>query len=118
MLTIYHNPHCSKSRQALEILRESGNNPMVVEYLHNPPDAARILYLAGLLQVPVAALLRRGEDVFRNSGDLPELDDDAAVAAWLARNPKVLERPIVVDDAGDRAIIGRPPENVLELVGS
>ena len=66
--------------------------------------------------MPVSALLRRGEDEFENATDLPELDDDTALAAWLAQNPKVLERPIVVDDTGNRAIVGRPPENVRELI--
>ena len=116
MLMIYHNPRCSKSRQTLEILKESGIDPIIVEYLNNPPGGERILHLAGLLGVPVAALLRRGEDDFKNATTLPPLDDDAALADWIERNPKVLERPIVVDDAGKHAIVGRPPENVLELI--
>ena len=116
MLTIYHNPACSKSRQTLEILRKNGNDPVVVPYLEQPPAAARILQLAGMLGCPVAALLRRGEELFRNATDLPALHDDAALAAWIERHPRVLERPIVVDDANRRAIIGRPPENVLQLI--
>ncbi|MGI9270440.1 MAG: arsenate reductase (glutaredoxin) [Woeseiaceae bacterium] len=116
MLTIYHNPRCSKSRQTLEIITESGIEPAIVQYLENPPDAARILHMAGLLRIPVAALLRRGEDDFKNATDLPDLDDDAALANWIEQNPRVLERPIVVDDSGDRAIVGRPPENVRELI--
>ena len=67
--------------------------------------------------VRVADLLRRGEEEFKQADDLPDLDDDAALAAWLERHPKVIERPIVVDEAGKRAVVGRPPENVLELVG-
>lgn len=116
MLTIYHNPRCSKSRQTLEIITESGIKPTIVEYLNDAPDAARILRLADLLGISVAALLRRGEDQFKNATDLPDLDDDAALAEWIARNPKVLERPIVVDDKNDRAVVGRPPENVRELI--
>lgn len=116
MLTIYHNPRCSKSRQTLEILRESDKEPHIVEYLAKPPDAARIQYLAGLLGVPVVALLRRGEESFRQATDLPDLADDAALADWLQRHPEVLERPIVVDDAGKRAVIGRPPENARTLL--
>jgi arsenate reductase len=116
MLTIYHNPRCSKSRQTLEILKESGIDPAVVEYLDDPPEAERILYIADLLGVAVAALLRPGEDEFKSAKDLPDLEDDAALAAWIERHPKVLERPIVVDDAGGRAVIGRPPENVHELL--
>lgn len=118
MLTIYHNPACSKSRQTLEILKENGLNPSIVSYLEEPPPAARIVELAELLDGPVAALLRRSEETFRNAGDLPELEDDAALAAWLERHPRVLQRPIVVDDDRRRAVIGRPPENVLQLIES
>jgi arsenate reductase len=116
MLTIYHNPACSKSRQTLEILIKNGENPVIIRYLDQPPAAPRILQLAGWLGGPVAALLRRGEEAFRNADDLPGLDDDAALAAWIERHPRVLERPIVVDDANARAIIGRPPETVLQLI--
>ena len=118
MLTIYHNPRCSKSRKTLEILRESGIEPNIIEYLKEAPSADRILLIARLLGVAVADLLRRGEDEFKNAGELPELDDDQALAAWIADNPKVLQRPIVVDDSTGRAVVGRPPESVLELIGS
>lgn len=114
-MTIYHNPRCSKSRKTLELLERSGITPNIVEYLATPPDAAAVLRLAGLLGVPVAGLLRRAEAEFREAADLPELRDDAALAAWLAAHPRVLERPIVVSAGGDRAVIGRPPENVLAL---
>ena len=115
-LTIYHNPRCSKSRKTLELLRDSGIDPSIVEYLGEPPTAERILQLAAMLGVPVAELLRRGEDEFRNATDLPGLDDDIGLAAWIERNPRTLERPIVVDDEDGRAVIGRPPENVLGLL--
>ena len=115
-LTIYHNPHCSKSRETLKLLQESGVEHAIVEYLSEPPMAGRILQLAALLGVPVAELLRRGENEFTTAQDLPDIDDDNALAAWIARNPKVLQRPIVVDDDGNRAVVGRPPENVLELI--
>lgn len=115
-ITIYHNPRCSKSRNSLALLKDAGVEPEVVAYLDAPPDAATILRLAGLLGRPVADLLRRGETEFREAADRPDLDDDPALAAWLARHPRVLQRPIVVNDAGDKAVIGRPPENVLELV--
>lgn len=118
MLTIYHNPRCSKSRKTLELLQSSGNEPAVVEYLKDAPTADRVLRMASLLGVPVADLLRRGEDEFKNASDLPELADDTALAAWIERNPKTLERPIVVDDEHERAVIGRPPENVLTLLTS
>jgi len=116
MITIYHNPRCSKSRKSLELIEAAGIIPRVVPYLDEPPDAAAILHLARLLGIPVAELLRRGETEFRQTADLPALDDDAALAAWLARHPRVLQRPIVVDNERQLAVIGRPPENVHELL--
>ncbi|MDJ0812577.1 MAG: arsenate reductase (glutaredoxin) [Woeseiaceae bacterium] len=116
-IKIYHNPRCSKSRKTLELLEQAGVTPTIVEYLKSPPDAATTLRNAALIGVSVAELLRRGEDEFRQAQDLPDLDDDAALAAWLEQHPKVIERPIVVDEDGKRAVVGRPPENVLELVG-
>jgi arsenate reductase len=115
-ITIYHNPRCSKSRKTLELLQESGIEPTIVEYLNTPPSAATTLRHAQLMGIPVANLLRRGEDEFKEAVDLPDLDDDAALAAWLEDHPRVIERPIVVDDDSDTAVIGRPPENVLELI--
>jgi len=117
-ITIYHNPRCSKSRKTLELIENAGVSPRVVCYLDDPPGAHRIRALAAAIGVPVADLLRRNEDDFRNAGDLPDLDDDAALAAWLARHPRVLQRPIVIDDATGAAVVGRPPENVNELLGS
>ena len=115
-ITIYHNPRCSKSRNSLALLEDAGVEPEIVEYLKTPPDAQRILELAALLGIPVAGLLRRGEAEFKEAEDLPDLADDAALAAWLAAHPKVIERPIVVNGAADAAVIGRPPENVLGLI--
>jgi len=115
-ITIYHNPRCSKSRKTLELLQESGITPTIVEYLNTPPDAATTLRHAELIGIPVADLLRRGEAEFKEAADLPDLGDDAALAAWLEDHPKVIERPIVVDDDNNKAVIGRPPENVLGLI--
>ncbi len=115
-LTIYHNPRCSKSRKTLELIREHGIEPRIVQYLETPPGKKTTLDLAAMLGVPVADLLRTGEAEYREASDLPALDDDTALAAWIERHPKVLQRPIVVDAARGKAIIGRPPENVLELL--
>lgn len=115
-LTIYHNPRCSKSRQTLEIIRQHGIEPTVIHYLDDMPDAATLLWLATLLNTDLSALLRRGESEYRDATDLPADGDARALADWLARHPPVLERPIVVDDARGRAVIGRPPENVLTLL--
>lgn len=115
-LTIYHNPRCSKSRKTLEIIQDNGIEPNIIEYLNDPPDAARTEHLAALLGFTVAGLLRKSEADFTEAHDLPSLEDNAALARWLREHPKVLQRPIVVDDDRDLAVIGRPPENVLELL--
>lgn len=117
-ITIYHNPRCSKSRKTLELIEAAGIRPRIVRYLEDPPNAERIRELAATIGVPVADLLRRNEDEFRNAADLPELADDASLAAWLASHPKVLQRPIVIDDSAAAAVIGRPPENVRDILPS
>lgn len=116
-ITIYHNPRCSKSRQTLELIQRAGIEPRIVEYLRDPPAPARTLQLAALLGIGVADLVRRSESEFTEAEDLPSLDDDGALALWLEQHPRVLQRPIVVDDDRERAVIGRPPENVLGLLG-
>ena len=115
-ITIYHNPRCSKSRQTLEIIQSKGVSPVIVEYLATPPDADTLLHISALLGKPLAELLRRGETEFKDAGDDVPLADERALAVWFNENPKVLERPIVVDDKKGRAVVGRPPENVLSLL--
>ncbi len=115
-ITLYHNPNCSKSRKTLELLKKHGIEPNIVSYLTEPPAAESILRLANLMSLRVADLLRKGEEDVTNASDLPSLDDDTALADWIQKHPKTLQRPIVVDEAGERAVIGRPPENVLELL--
>lgn len=115
-ITIYHNPRCSKSRKTLELLQSHGVTPTIVEYLAAPPDADTLQRIAGLLGTPLQDLLRRGEDAFSDAGDDVPLDDEKALAHWVHQNPSVLERPIVVDEDNDRAVLGRPPENVLDLL--
>jgi arsenate reductase len=115
-LTIYHNPRCSKSRKTLELIQETGLRPNIVEYLSEPPTPDRILTLSKLLGVSVQELLRKNEADFKEATDLPDLADDPALATWISRNPRVLERPIVVDDDANKAVVGRPPENVRDLL--
>ncbi len=115
-LTIYHNPRCSKSRKTLELIQGAGVSPNIIDYLSEPPSAARILQLVDLLGLTVQQLLRRNEADFKDAVDLPDLNDNAALAAWIAEHPQVLERPIVVDDEANRAVVGRPPENVQDLL--
>ena len=115
-VTIFHNPRCSKSRQTLQLIIDSGTAHNVVLYLDDSPDAATIVDLAGKLGLPVAKIMRRGESEFKEAADLPDLADDAGLAKWLAAHPIVLQRPIVVDVETGKAVIGRPPENVAELL--
>ncbi len=115
-LTIYHNPRCSKSRKTLEIIESHGVKPRIVEYLKEPPDPDTLLRLAAMLDMPLADLLRRSEADFAESAEPVPLDDMQALSSWLHDHPKVLQRPIVVDDDTGRAVVGRPPENVLELI--
>jgi len=116
-ITIYHNPRCSKSRKTLEILVTAGVTPTIIEYLKTPPSAATVLELAASLGIAVKDLLRRGESELKDATNLPDLDDNSALAAWLEVHPKVIERPIVLDQSTGKAVIGRPPENVRELIG-
>ena len=108
---LYHNPRCSKSRQALALLEERGIRPKIVEYLKTPPDAAALETLLGQLGLKAADILRRKEGAEAGLGpDMPE----AALIAGIAAHPAALERPIFVKDG--RAVVGRPPEKVLDLL--
>lgn len=113
-LTLYHNPRCSKSRQTLALLREAGQEPEIVEYLKNPPDAAQIEALLQRLGKAPRELMRKGEAVYKSQG----LDDESLtpqqLVAAMVEHPILIERPIVV--RGRRAVIGRPPENALSLL--
>jgi arsenate reductase len=113
-LTLYHNPRCSKSRGALELLQARGLSPTILLYLETPPDAAQLRELLSKLGIGARQLLRTGEDDYKtlNLGD-KSLSDDDLIAA-MAAHPKLIERPILI--AGDKAAIGRPPENVLEIL--
>jgi arsenate reductase len=115
-IKIYHNPRCSKSRKTLELIQSHGISPEIVEYLATPPDADTLLRISHQLGIPLAALLRRGEPEFKDAGDAVPLDDEQALARWIHDNPRVLQRPIVVDEKTGRAAVGRPPENVLALL--
>jgi arsenate reductase len=117
-ITIYHNPACSKSRKTLEIIRNHGIEPRIVEYLKKPPDGKTILKLASLLKIRVEEILRKDEPDYKaaTEGNSLQSSDNATLAEWISRHPKVLQRPIVVDDERKVAVIGRPPEAVLGLL--
>jgi len=112
--TIYHNPRCSKSREALALLRDRGVEPVVVEYLQTPPDAATLQALLAALGLRPRALLRRQEPEYAELGlDDPLIREDALIDAMVA-HPRLIERPIVVING--KAVLGRPPAKVLEII--
>ena len=113
-LTLYHNPRCSKSRQALALLEERGLQPNVVRYLETPLAADELQALLARLSIGPRQLLRSGEEEYStlNLAD-PALSDAQLIAAMVA-HPRLIERPILV--AGDVAVVGRPPEKVLEIL--
>lgn len=111
-VVIYHNARCSKSRAACEIVAARGIEAHIVDYLKTPPDKAELRALLRKLGLKPADIVRRGEDAFRQNYAGKNLNDEQWLDA-LITHPILIERPIVV--RGDRAVIGRPPEKVLEL---
>jgi len=112
-ITIYHNPKCSKSRATLDLIADRGDLK-IVEYLKTPPTAKELEALIAKLGIEPEQLVRKGEDVYKEK----HAGKTLTRAQWIdamVRNPILIERPIVV--VGDRAVIGRPPENVRALVG-
>ena len=114
-IVIYHNPRCSKSRQTLQLLQERGVQPDIVEYLKHPPSASELKRLLKLLDMAPRDLMRRKEKAYKALElDNPRLTNDELVRA-MADHPILIERPIVVKD-GRKAVLGRPPEKVLEIL--
>jgi arsenate reductase len=112
-MKIYHNPRCRKSRETLNIIRESGIEPEIIEYLSNPPSKQELSAIIGMLGISPEALIRKGEVIFKENYKGKQFTDDQ----WLdilIENPKLIERPIVVKE--DAAVLGRPPENVKRLL--
>jgi arsenate reductase len=114
MITLYHNPRCSKSRQALALLQEKGIELDVRLYLENPPTATELKALLGKLGVGARALLRTGEEIYKELNLNDERLSEAALIKAMVNNPKLIERPIAIK--GNKALIGRPPENLLALL--
>lgn len=110
---IYHNRRCSKSRAACQLLSQSGVPVEIIDYLETPPKRDELRRLLRQLDMPAAGLVRRGEAVFRQFYAGRTLSEDEWLDALVA-HPILIERPIVV--RGDRAVVGRPPEKVLELL--
>ncbi len=112
-VTMWHNPRCSKSRQTLQLLRDNGVEPRVVEYLNTPPDVDELNRVVGLLNVEPRALMRTREATYRALGLAAE-DDDTALIRAMAEHPILIERPVVL--ANGKAAVGRPPESVLAIL--
>ena len=114
MAVLYHNPRCSKSRAALALLKERDLDLEVVRYLETPPDEAALRELLGQLGMTPLELMRRGEARYRELGlKGADISDGKRIRA-MAENPILIERPIFITNG--RAVVGRPPERVLELL--
>ena len=111
--TIYHNPRCSKSRQTLQLLQDRGVEPEIVLYLEQTPDATELQSVLAKLGISARALLRKGEDAYKELNLSEASLSEADLIAAMLNHPKLIERPIVIK--GDKAVLGRPPENIEEL---
>lgn len=111
---LLHNPRCSKSRGALQLLQDKNLNPTVVHYLETPPTADELQEILRKLGIPARQLLRTGEDEYKSLGLADASLSDSALIQAMVKHPKLIERPILV--VGEKAIIGRPPEKVLEIL--
>ena len=114
-LILYHNPRWSKSRGAVSLLKEHSLDFSIVEYLKTPLTPSEIISLSKKLGKAPGEFVRKNEADFKNNNLPTKLNDDQIMAEAIAKFPKIMERPIVVK--GDRAVIGRPPEHVLSLLG-
>ena len=114
MVTLYHNPRCSKSREALSLLREHGEEPEIILYLETPPSAKTLKALLGKLDIGARELLRKGEDAYKELNLADVTLSEAALIKAMVENPKLIERPIAIN--GDKAVIGRPPETVKTIL--
>ena len=112
-VTIYHNPRCSKSRQTLALIQEKGIEPEIIEYLKSPPSEAELDQILSMLGIQPEVLLRKGEEEFKDYFMGKDLSR-AEIIRLMVQHPKVIERPIVIN--GGKAIIGRPPESVLDIL--
>ncbi len=113
MIKIYHNPRCSKSRQGLEIIKNSGKEFDVIKYLENIPTEKELLKIINLLQINPIDLVRKNEIIWKENYKGKELSNDEIIKIMI-KNPKLIERPIVVN--GEKIVIGRPPEIIRNII--
>ena len=111
---IFHNPRCSKSRQALQIIKNHGVEPKVIEYLKEPLDKNELRAIAKSLGVRPKEFVRKNEAEFKDNDLAGIVEKDNALFEAMVKFPKIMERPIIISDLG--AVIGRPPENVLKVI--
>jgi len=112
-MLIYHNPRCSKSRQTLQLLEEKGISPEVILYLEDVPSKSDLKGILKKLEISAEKLIRKGEKDYKENFKGKNLSEDEWIDAMI-KFPKLIERPIVIQ--GGKAVIGRPPEQVLELL--
>ena len=112
-VVIYHNPRCTKSRQALALIRAGGYEPTIIEYLQTPPDVAALVDLHNKLALPVRDMMRPNEAIYKTL-NLAAQTDDAALLAAIAAHPILLQRPIIISNKG--AVIARPPEKLHNIL--
>jgi len=112
-VTIWHNPRCSKSRNAVALLDEKGVETEVVKYLDTPPSKQEIVDVLKMLGISARELMRTKEDIYKELG-LKEVNDEDALIEAMVEHPKLIERPIVIKDG--KAAIGRPIENIIEIL--
>ncbi|WP_440122059.1 arsenate reductase (glutaredoxin) [Tenacibaculum sp. Ill] len=113
MIKIYHNPRCSKSRQGLEILENSGKEFKTVKYLDTIPSEEELKEIINLLNISPIDLVRKNEKIWKEEYKGKDLSDAEIITA-MVKNPKLIERPIVIN--GNKAVVGRPPENIKEII--
>tara|TARA_B100000900_G_scaffold177680_1_gene150635 strand:- start:4790 stop:5146 length:357 start_codon:yes stop_codon:yes gene_type:complete len=113
-LTIYHNPRCSKSRETLQIIKNNGMQPLVVEYLKVPLKKSELDNISRLLNKRPKDFIRKNEVDFKENNIKNIIENDVALINEMVKFPKIIERPIVI--FGNKAVIGRPPEKVLEIL--
>jgi arsenate reductase len=112
-MKIYHNPRCTKSRQTLKLINDAGKEVEIIEYLNTPPTFDELIAIIGKLGISPEQLLRKGEAIFKDQFKGKSLSDDEWIQAMID-HPKLMERPIVIE--GNKAVLGRPPENVKSLL--
>lgn len=113
MTTLYHNPRCSKSREALNLLEEEGETLEIIRYLENPPSYQELKQVIELLGIKPIELVRTQEAIWKENYKGKELTDEEIINAMI-ENPKLIERPIAIK--GTHAVVGRPPEKVLSIL--